>query len=128
LAGTAAVPFAPQVATSVVARRRGAPVAYGVRPRDRGLRDRNPALAGLATRLVGYGIFQLGVAMVLPLPPALARLEPFQPMRFLHLLYLLFALLAGGLLGQKLQRTGRLRWAALVLPLAAAMFLAQRQT
>ncbi len=49
-------------------------------------------------------------------------------MRFLHLLYLLFVLLAGGLLGQKLLRTHRLRWAALFLPLAAVMFCAQRQT
>jgi len=31
-------------------------------------------------------------------------------MRFLHLLYLLFVLLAGGLLGQKLQRARQLRW------------------
>jgi hypothetical protein len=92
-----------------------------------GLRDRNSVLASLATRLVVYGVFQLGVAFVLLVPPSLARLESFQPMRFLHLLYLLFVLLAGGLLGQKLQRAKRLRWVALFLPLAAVMFFAQRQ-
>ena len=92
------------------------------------LRDRNPALAKLAARLVFYGVFQLGVAAVVLASPALARVRSFQPMRFLHLLYLLFVLLAGGLLGQKLLRARRLRWAALFLPLAAAMFLAQRQT
>jgi hypothetical protein len=105
-----------------------APLAFLWWFRRLGIRDRNPVLAHLATRLAVYGVFQLGVAIVLLAPPNLARLESFQPMRFLHLLYLLFVLLAGGLLGQKLQRTGRLRWAVLVLPLAAAMFLAQRQT
>jgi hypothetical protein len=53
---------------------------------------------------------------------------PFQPMRFLHLLYLLFVLLAGGLLGERLLRSRRLRWVALFLPLAALMWFAQRQT
>ncbi len=92
------------------------------------LRDRNPALARLSGRLVLYGLFQLGVALALLVPPNLGRLMSFQPMRFLHLLYLLFVLLAGGLLGQYLLRSKRLRWAALFLPLAAAMLFAQRQT
>jgi len=104
-----------------------APLAFLWWFRRIGLRDRNPVLAGLATRLVVYGVFQLGVAIVLLVPPDLARLESYQPMRFLHLLYLLFVLLAGGLIGQELQHTGRLRWAALVLPIAAVMFFAQRQ-
>ena len=93
-----------------------------------GLRDRNPALARLATRLVLYGVFQLAVAIALLVPPQLDRLKSFQPMRFLHLLYLLFVLLAGGLLGEKLLRARPLRWAALFLPLAAVMLFAQRQT
>jgi hypothetical protein len=92
------------------------------------LRDRNPALARLSSRLAIYGLFQLGVAIVLLVPPSLARLKSFQPMRFLHLLYLLFVLLAGGLLGQYLLRARRLRWAALFLTLAAVMFLAQRHS
>ena len=105
-----------------------APLAFLWWFRRIGLSDRNPVMARLATRLVIYGLFQLGVAIVLLVPPNLARLESFQPMRFLHLLYLLFVLLAGGLLGQMLQRTKRLRWAVLFVPLAAVMFFAQRQT
>jgi len=92
------------------------------------LHDRNSALARLSTRLVIYGVFQLAVAFALLASPHLDRLKPFQPMRFLHLLYLLFVLLAGGLLGQKLLRAQWLRWAALFVPLAAAMFFVQRQT
>jgi hypothetical protein len=56
-----------------------------------GLRDHNSVLASLAARMVVYGVFQLGVAIVLLVPRNLARLESFQPMRFLHLLYLLFS-------------------------------------
>ena len=93
-----------------------------------GLRDRNATLARLSTRLVMYGVFQLGVAIVVAVPPGLDRLKSFQPMRFVHLLYLLFAALAGGLLGQKLLRARPLRWAALFPPLAAVMFFAQLQT
>jgi hypothetical protein len=93
-----------------------------------GLRDSNPHLARLASRLVFYGLFQLAVAVVLLVPTSLDRLKSFQPMRFLHLLYLLFVLLAGGLLGEKLLRSHPLRWAVLFLPLAGAMFFVQRQT
>jgi hypothetical protein len=92
------------------------------------LRERNTALARLSSRLVAYGIFQLVVAIALLTPAQLARFRSFQPMRFLHLLYLLFILLAGGLLGQKLLRAHWLRWAALLLPLAGVMFYAQRQS
>lgn len=92
------------------------------------VRNRNPALARLTERLLLYGLFQLGVALALLLTPGLGRMMSFQPMRFLHLLYVLFVLLAGGLLGQKLLRARRLRWAAAFIPLAALMLFAQRQT
>jgi hypothetical protein len=93
-----------------------------------GLRDRNPALARVAARLTLYGVFQLVVAVAILASPGLERMRSFQPMRFLHLLYFLFVLLAGGLLGQNLLRARWLRWAALFAPLAAAMFYVQRQT
>jgi hypothetical protein len=93
-----------------------------------GLRDHNSWLARLSTRLIVYGIFQLAVAVVLLTPENLARLRSFQPMRFLHLVYLIFVLLAGGLLGQYLERRNRLGWAAMILPLAVLMFFVQRQT
>jgi hypothetical protein len=92
------------------------------------LRDGEPELARLSTRLIYYGTFQFGVAVVLLAIPNFARLRSFQPMRFLHLVYLMLVLLAGGLAGQYLQRTRRLPWAALILPLAGVMFFAQRET
>ena len=49
-----------------------------------------------------------------------------QPMRYLHMVYLLMALLGGGLIGEKLLRRHVWRWLALFLPLAAGLFWAQR--
>ncbi len=84
-------------------------------------------LARVAERLVYFGVFQLAVALPMLLPPQLERLRPLEPMRFLHLVYLLFVLLAGGLLGQYVLKRHALRWLLLFLPLSAGMFYAQRQ-
>ena len=84
-------------------------------------------LAHVAERLVYYGVFQLAVALVILLPARLERLRPLEPMRFLHLVYLLFVLLAGGLLGQFVLKKHALRWLLLFVPLSAGMFYAQRQ-
>ncbi len=85
-------------------------------------------LAHVASRATWYGVFQLVVAVGLMLPPGLQRVRPLQPMRYLHLLYLIFILLAGGLLGQKLLRAHAARWLLVFVPLAAGMLFAQRQT
>ena len=84
-------------------------------------------LAHVAERLVYYGVFQLAVALIILLPARLERLRPLEPMRFLHLVYLLFVLLAGGLLGQYVLKKHALRWLLLFVPLSAGMFYAQRQ-
>jgi hypothetical protein len=93
--------------------------AYIARRRGR------PAMERLATRLAVYGVFQLAVALLIALPPALERLRPLQPMRYLHLLYVLMILLGGGLIGETFLREHRWRWAALFVPAAAGMFLVQ---
>jgi hypothetical protein len=84
-------------------------------------------LAHVAERLVYFGVFQLAVALIILLPVRLERLRPLEPMRFLHLVYLLFVLLAGGLLGQYVLKRHALRWLLLFVPLSAGMFYAQRQ-
>jgi hypothetical protein len=48
-------------------------------------------------------------------------------MRYLHLLYLLFFLIMGGLLGRYFLDRNVYRWAVLFLSLGAGMFYAQRQ-
>ena len=73
--------------------------------------------AGLAARLAVFGVFQLVVALLITLPPSLERLRPLQPMRYLHLVYVLMILLGGCYLGENFLRQHRWRWAALfVLP------------
>lgn len=84
-------------------------------------------LQPFVSALLYYGLFQTAAAIVLMLPPSLERLRPLEPMRYLHILYLFFFLLVGALLGRHLLRTHLYRWALLFIPLAAAMFYAQRQ-
>jgi hypothetical protein len=86
------------------------------------------ALSRMASRLALYGCLQFGVALVISMTPALDRMRSFQPMRYLHLLYLLLVLFAGGLIGQRILRGQVLRWLLCFVPLATGMFFAQRQT
>jgi hypothetical protein len=84
------------------------------------------SMALLASAGAIYAAFQLAVACIVLLTPALVRLTPMQPMRYLHLVYILMALLGGGLIGEKLLRAYVWRWLVLFVPLAAGMFIAQR--
>jgi hypothetical protein len=60
------------------------------------------------------------------LPHNLERLRPFEPMRYLHLLYLLFFLIAGGLSGSYILDKKVYRWLLLFIPLGIGMFCVQR--
>ncbi len=86
-----------------------------------------PQAARLASRLALYGVFQLAVALAIMLPASLERLRPFEPMRFLHLIYLLMFLLAGGFIGHYILGRHVYRWVFLFVPLGLGMFYAQRQ-
>lgn len=89
-------------------------------------RANRPAMALLSGAAAFYAAFQLAVACIVLLTPALVRLTPMQPMRYLHLIYILMAVLGGGLIGEKLLRAHVWRWLVLFVPLAAGMFIAQR--
>jgi hypothetical protein len=89
--------------------------------------NHSPVLARLASRLVYFGIFQMMVALVIMLPPSFERLRPFEPMRYLQLVYLLMFLIAGGLLGEYVLGTRVYRWLLLFVPLTLGMFYVQRQ-
>jgi hypothetical protein len=83
-------------------------------------------LARLALAIFLYSLFQFLVAVIALDVPALVRLTPMQPMRFLHLVYVFLCLIAGGLIGKYLLRTRLWRWAAFLLIANGAMFLSQR--
>jgi hypothetical protein len=53
-------------------------------------------------------------------------MRPLEPMRYLHLLYVLTILLGGCFLGEYVLRQHVWRWAALFVPAALGMFMAQR--
>ena len=84
-------------------------------------------MARFALAVFVYGVFQQAIAMIVASTPALVRLTPMQPMRFLHLIYFFLALVGGGLLGEYLLRASVWRWALFLLATNAGMFAAQRQ-
>lgn len=84
-------------------------------------------LARFALAVFAYGVFQQIVAMAILTPQALVRLTPLQPMRYLQLIYILLALVGGGLLGGFLLKAKIWRWALFLLLANGGMFFAQRQ-
>ncbi len=82
-------------------------------------------LRAVVMSLLYFGGFQTIVGLAIMLPPGLERLRPFEPMRYLHLLYLLFFLIVGGLLGRQVLRNKVYRWLLLLVPLSAGMIYAQ---
>ena len=84
-------------------------------------------LARFALAVLVYGVFQLVVAVIMLETPALIRLTPLQPMRFLHLIYFFMVLIGGCLLGKYLLKASVWRWALFLLVANVSMFAAQRQ-
>ena len=99
-------------------------ILFGIRRRLRNSKE-NSILLALLSATLGYGVFQTIAGFLIMLPPGLDRLRPFEPMRYLQLLYILFLLIAGGLLGQVVLKRHLYRWALLFVPLSAGMFYAQ---
>ena len=89
-------------------------------------RNQFPVFARFALRLLYFGIFQTVIGLVIMFPVSFERLRPFEPMRYLHLVYLLMFLMAGGLLGQYILGKHIYRWLLLFVPLGLGMFYAQR--
>jgi hypothetical protein len=74
-----------------------------------------------------FGFLFLVAGLILTIPQRLANLAELQPMRSLQLLYIMLMVLGGGLLVQFVLQLKIWRWAALFLPLSAAMFFVQWQ-
>ncbi len=90
----------------------------------RSRRMRNLELMSRA--LVVYEIVFVAAALVVSVPSRFESLARLQPMRSLHLFYIMFVLFAGGMLGQFVLKNHWWRWLALFLPLGAGMFYGQR--
>ena len=85
------------------------------------------ALLPLLSTLLYFGAFQTVVGIAVMLPSSLERLRPLEPMRYLHLVYLFFFLIVGGVVGNYILDRRLYRWLLLFVPLSAGMFYAQRQ-
>ena len=83
-------------------------------------------LARFALAVFSYGIFHQAVAMIILKSPALVRLTPMQPMRFLHLVYYFLVLVGGCLLGKHMLKTTARRWAIFLVIINTGMFASQR--
>ncbi len=82
-------------------------------------------LARFALAVFAYSVFQQCVAMLMLTPPSLVRLTPWQPMRYLHLVYFFLTLLAGCLLGKYLLKARAWRWAVFLVAVNGGMFAGQ---
>jgi hypothetical protein len=80
----------------------------------------------LCRALILYALIYLAAAIAVTIPARFESLARLQPMRNLYLLYILFFLFMGGLLGEYILKNRVWRWAALFVPLCGGMFLAQR--
>lgn len=86
-----------------------------------------PMLALLCRALIWFALAFFGVALVITIPPRFANLAELQPMRSLHLVYILLFVFAGGLLAQFWMKNRVWRWLLVFVPLSLGMFVAQRQ-
>ena len=92
------------------------------------LRGTHPPFRELARSLVPFGMLFTLAAIVLSADPRLENYTRLQPMRSLHLLYVILFLLLGGLAGEYLLKQTAWRWLALFIPLGLSMFLLGRST
>lgn len=76
--------------------------------------------------LVLYGLIYVVVALVVDLPQRFEALARLQPLRCLHLLYIVLFVMIGGWLGECVLRERVWRWLLLFVPLSLGMVVAQR--
>ena len=91
--------------------------------RQHGLR----VLERMCSAVILFELLFLVAALAITIPPQLANLAELQPMRVLHLVYILLFVFSGGLLAQWVLVNKLVRWLALFVPLCFGMWYAQRQ-
>jgi hypothetical protein len=75
---------------------------------------------------VAYGLIYVAMALVFDLPSRFETLARLQPLRCLHLLYIVMFVMTGGFLAEYVLKDRAWRWLLLFVPLGFGMFLAQR--
>lgn len=86
---------------------------------------KRPMLEHLAMAVLTFGAICFIAGLIVTIPKRFEILTPYQPMRSFDLVYLLFVLLFGGLLGEFVFRKRALLWILFFAPLCAGMCYAQ---
>ncbi len=73
-----------------------------------------------------YGVIYLIISLVVDLPARFEALARLQPLRSLHLLYIVLFVALGGFLGEYVLRDRAWRWLLLFVPLSLGMFSGAR--
>lgn len=89
---------------------------------SRGLRN----LARMCQALIVYDLAYFAAALVVSIPKQFETFARVQPLRSLHLLYMLLIIFGGGFIPEYVLKDRLWRWLALFLPLSAGMLFAQR--
>ena len=85
-------------------------------------------LCGAGARAADFRRVVYGRGVIVSSSPYLENFTRLQPMRAFQLLYAIFFVMLGGLLGEHVLRRVAWRWAALVVPLAAGMWMLGQAT
>jgi len=83
-------------------------------------------MAAVCRALVVYDLVYFAAALIVSVPSRFEVLARIQPLRSLHLLYILLLILGGGLIAEHILKKQAIRWMILFVPLAAGMCVSQR--
>jgi hypothetical protein len=103
-----------------------APLALAWWFSSRRLNGTTPVFRPLLRTFVPFGLLFTVAAVVLGASPRLENFTRLQPMRSFHVLYMIFFVMLGGLIGEYALKSSVWRWLALFVPLAAAMYFLQQ--
>jgi len=95
--------------------------------RDIGRKQKLPSLEKMSSALAIFGVVFFVIGLAVTIPVRFANFAELQPMRSLHLVYILLFVLGGGLLARSVLGHHAWRWALLFVPLCSGMFYVQRQ-
>ncbi len=91
-------------------------------------RTRKLSLLGTMCKVsIMFGVAFFAAGLIISVPVRMANFAELQPMRSLHLLYILLFVFAGGLLSEFVLKNHIWRWMALFVPLCAGMWFVQIQ-
>jgi hypothetical protein len=103
-----------------------APLALAWWCSSRRVEGTTPAFRALLRTVVPFGLLFTLAGVVLTCSPRLENFARLQPMRSFHVVYVIFFVMLGGLLGEFVLRKSAWRWFTLFGPLAASMFVMQQ--